>query len=133
MTMPKEYFQKYYQDHKVKLAKSNKKWRSKNPLKLEIIQQRYKDKFLNKDKATTNKSAYVVKSLKDSYLQRYGKGLNKIKDNISGITYRVRVFCYDCIKHKGRKFLDCPGWERCPFKAEVLNLIKKGGDNKCGM
>ena len=127
MTMPKEYFQKYYQDHKISLNKSNKKWRKKNQLKTKIIQQRYRDKFLTKGRTTTNKSAYEVKSLKDSYLKRYGKSLNKIRDDVSGATYRIRVFCRDCINYKGSKFLDCPGWENCPYREEVSKLIKKGG------
>jgi len=126
--MSKEYFQKYYQDHKTKLTRRNKIWRSKNPLKLEIIQQRYRDKFLTKGKVTTNKSAYEVKSLRDSFIKRYGKSLNKIMDDVTNAKYKIRVFCHDCINYKGSKFLDCPGWEECPYKEEVLEEInKKGG------
>ena len=129
MTMDKFYHQKYYQDHKKELNERNKKYYKENLEKKRVYAKNYRDKFLKKNKSTTNKSGYLIISMENSYLHRYGKTLSKTKDDITGATHKIRVFCMDCINYKGSKFLDCPGWENCPYREEVAELInKKGGE-----
>lgn len=91
------------------------------------ISKRYREKFAGKRKKSINKSNYGGKSLKELYIERYGKNLNKTKDNATLTGYKKRIFCIDCINYKRGKTLNCPGWEKCKFKEETLEEINKKG------
>jgi len=129
--MDKIYFQKYYQDHKKEYRKRDKKRYKNNPEKAKARRERYLEKLLEKRKKSINKTDYSVKSLKDSYIKRYGNKINKMKDDVTNVRYKIRIFCLDCIEYKGSKFLKCPGWDKCIYKEEILETIKnqnkKGG------
>ena len=56
--MDKEYFKKYYQDHKKEFQDRRDKWCIKNPEKAKAIIERYKKKFAGKRKKSINKSKY---------------------------------------------------------------------------
>jgi len=132
MTIDKEYFQKYYQDHKKEYRDRDRRWLKNNPEKAKARKERYLEKLLGKRKKTTNKTDYSVKSLKDSYIKRYGKKINKMKDDVTNVKYKIRIFCLDCIEYKGSKFLECPGWEKCIYKEEILETIKNQKIKKGG-
>ena len=116
----KEYFKNYYKDHKEGYIKRYNKWRKDNPEKVRVINERH----LRKKKAT-NKSRYSRVPLKELYIERYGKSLRKTKDDVTHTNHKRRIFCIDCINYKRGKTLNCPGWEKCKYRQEILEEIKK--------
>ena len=125
MTMDKEYYQNYYQDHKKEYDKRKKKWCKKNPEKARAISKRYREKFAGKRKGAINKSDYSKRtSLKESYLKRYGNDLKNMKDDVTNKTYKGKMVCIDCLDYRTRR---CPGWDRCKYREEILEEIKKKG------
>lgn len=71
------------------------------------------------------------KQLKELLVRRYGKNLKKTKDNITLTEHKKRIFCVDCIYYKrGRILKGCPGWDKCPFKKEILEEINNKGGKK---
>ena len=128
MTMSKKYFQKYYQDHKKEYNKRRKKWCKKNPEKAIAIRKRYREKFLGKRKPAINKTDYSrVTSLKESFIKRYCNDLRNKKDDITHRKHKGKIICVDCLDYRTRR---CPGWDKCEYKEEILEEIKrKGGKN----
>ena len=128
--MDKEYFRIYYKNHKKESLTRSKKWHQDNPERVKILKEKYFKKLLGKKKTITNRSNYNKgKNLKKLFISRYGKYLEKTKDNITLTAHRKRIFCVDCIYYKrGRILKGCPGWDKCPFKEEILKEIKKKDD-----
>jgi len=125
--MDKEYFITYYKDHKEEYLKRNRGWRKNNPKKKSKNNKKYYQEFLKKRKKSINKSNYEIKSLKELFIERYGKNLNKIKDNATFTEHKKRIFCVDCIYYRrGRILKGCPGWEKCIYRKELIRLIKNG-------
>ena len=121
----KEYHKIYYQDHKKKLNKKYKEWYKKNPEKAKAISKRYREEVLGKRKKATNKSNYSrVTSLKESYLKRYGRDLNNKKDDVTKTPHKGKMVCVDCLDYRTKR---CPGWDRCEYKEEILEEIKRKG------
>ena len=125
MTMDKAYFQNYYQEHKKQYDKRKKEWRKKNPEKVRAISKRYREKLSGKRKKSINKTNYSrTTSLKKSYLKRYGKDLNNKKDDVTDTPHKARMVCVDCLDYKTER---CPGWDKCKYKEEILEEIKRKG------
>jgi len=124
----KEYFITYYKDHKGEYLKRNRKWRKNNPKKVSKNNKKYYKKFLEKRKKSINKSNYGGTSLKEMYIKRYGRDLEKTKDNATLTAHQKRMVCIDCIHYKRGKISGCPGWDKCKYKEEILEIInEKGG------
>ena len=119
----KEYFATYYENHKEDYLKRNRTWRKNNPKKKSKNNKRYYKKFLEKRKGSVNKSNYGKNSLKKIYIERYGKDLQRTKDNVTLTNHEKRMFCVDCINYKRGKILNCPGWEKCEYKLEIMKMI----------
>jgi len=124
----KEYFITYYKNHKEEYLKRNRNWRKNNPKKKSKNNKKYYKRFVEKRKKSINKSNYGRESLKKLLIKRYGKDLKKTKDNITLTAHKKKMFCVDCIYYKrGRILKGCPGWDKCPFKEEILEEINKEG------
>ena len=120
----KEYFITYYNDHKEEYLKRNRRWRKNNPKKVSKNNKKYYKEFSKKRKKAINKSNYAGEPLKKLLIERYGKYLLKTKDNITLTQHRKKMFCVDCIYYqKGKISKGCPGWDKCPFKEEILEEI----------
>ena len=122
--MDKEYFRIYYKNHKKEYQKRDKRWRKKNPKRMKEIKEKYL-KNLGKRKKGINKTEYNKGSLKELFIERYGKSLKKTKDDVTHINHKKRMICVDCLEYKTKR---CPGWEACKYKEEILEIInEKGG------
>ena len=122
--MDKEYFKTYYKNHKEKYLKRDKEWAKDNPDKVKAMKKKYRDKVKEEGEKHTNQSSYGKTSPK--LIERYGKDLEKTKDNVTLIKHKKRMFCMDCIYYRrGRILKGCPGWDRCPYKEEILEEINK--------
>ena len=120
----KEYFINYYKNHKEEYLKRNRNWRKNNPKKVSKNNKKYYKEFSEKRKKAINKSNYGGKPLKELLIKRYGKNLKKTKDNVTLTEHKKRIFCVDCIYYKrGRILKGCPGWDKCPFRKEILEEI----------
>ena len=129
MTMDKEYFQKYYQDHKREYRERQRKWYKNNPEKAKARNERYLKKLLAKRKKATNKTNYSGTSLEGLYIRGYGKSLGKTKDDVTHTDHKKRMVCVDCLEC-GTK--ECPGWDKCKYKEEILETIKNQKIKKGG-
>ena len=121
----KEYFENYYQDHKKEYRERQRKWYKDNPEKLKASIKRYR--LLGKRKKATNKTNYSGTSLEGLFIRGYGKSLGKTKDDVTHTDHKKRMVCVDCLEHKTK---ECPGWDKCKYKEEILETIKsikKGG------
>ena len=122
--MDKEYFRNYYKNHKKEYRGRDKKWRKNNPEKVKAIKERYMESLLGKRKKGINKTDYGKTSLKGLFIDSYGKDLRNKKDDVTNTEHQKRMICVDCIHYKHGKILKgCPGWDRCPFKKEILKEI----------
>jgi len=119
----KEYFITYYENHKEEYLKRNRNWRKNNPKKKSKNNKKYYKKW--KRKKSINKSKYSGTSLKELYIKRYGRDLEKTKDNATLTEHKKRIFCVDCIHYRRGKIQDCPGWEKCKYKEEILEIINE--------
>ena len=123
MTMNKEYFENYYQDHKKEYRERQRKWYKDNPEKAKASIKRYR--LLGKRKKATNKTNYGETSLKGLFIRSYGKDLKKTKDDVTHNSHTKKMICIDCLEYKTK---GCPGWDKCEYKEEILEEIKtKGG------
>jgi len=105
--MNKKYTKIYYKNHKKE------------------YHERYLKSLIGGRKKSINKSNYGREPLKKLLIERYGKKLKKTKDNITLTAHKKKIFCVDCIYYKrGRILKGCPGWDKCPFKEEILKEIK---------
>lgn len=57
---------------------------------------------------------YPIRSLKEAYLQDYGKDLENHFDVAENVKYPERIFCMDCPQHCLYQ------WKGCPNRAEAL-------------
>ena len=62
--------------------------------------------------------AYPRRSVKEAYIQDYGKDLENHFDSAENIVCPERIFCRDCSYY-------CKGWKHCPYRAEALETIKE--------
>ena len=64
-----------------------------------------------------NMAIYSTKS----FVENYGKDLEKKYDEADKIKYRMRIFCLDC-----ENFKVCKGrlWKGCRERAEALKIIR---------
>ena len=115
----KEYFQNYYKNHKKEYAKRNQKRRS--PRQIEKINQKYIEKYAGKRKKSINKSNYG-KPLKDLFIKHYGSDLENKVDDATHTLHKKRMICVDCLLYNSK---ECPGWENCPYKQKILQVINK--------
>jgi len=129
MTMDKEYFENYYQDHKKEYRGRQRKWYKNNPEKAKAKNERYLKKLLAKRKKATNKTNYSGTSLEGLFIRGYGKGLGKTKDDVTHTDHKKRMVCVDCLEC-GTK--ECPGWDKCKYKEEILETIKNQKIKKGG-
>lgn len=65
-----------------------------------------------------NMAIYSTKS----FIENYGKNLEKKYDEADKTNYRMRIFCLDC-----ENFKTCKGkfWKGCRERAEALKIIKE--------
>ena len=122
--MDKEYFRIYYKNHKKEYERRKVKWSKENPQAAKTISKRYRDKVRDKGEKVTNQSEYPVKPLKILFIESYGEDLENTRDDITHSHNRTRVVCIDCI-HYRRGHTSCSGWDKCPYKEEILEEIKK--------
>jgi len=122
MKPDKEYYRKYYKDHKEKIIKKSIEWQKNNPEKARKIRKRYREKEPGERKKPINKTNYGETPLKKLYIKLYGKDLENKMDNISHVKGKKRIFCVDCPIHNKK---ECPGWENCNYKGELLKIINK--------
>jgi len=83
------------------------------------ISKRYLEKYLGKRKKSINKTDYGKVGLKALYIKQYGKNLESKIDGITHLKSKKRRFCLDCPLDKK----ECPGWENCINKKEILEII----------
>ena len=62
---------------------------------------------------------YPNRSLKEAYIQDYGKDLENHYDVVENTIYSNRIFCMDCPHHCLIK------WRYCPIRIEALEIMKE--------
>lgn len=94
MKQDKEYYKKYYQDHKKEYLERSKEWQKNNPERARRIKKRYREKGPGERKKAINRSNYFRKSLKFvSFKKRISPELlAKIKENTRINNKHIKFF-----------------------------------------